>query len=302
MSWQSSAKNLIISSHVAPAVYSLATKPFAKKLRHLKDEKLPEKFKKVTAVVPNYNYARFLPRRIESILSQTYPVSELIILDDASTDDSDEVIKSLIKKYQKEYKNIRFIYRKNKENTGKPIVQWKKAFRLSSGNFIWICEADDYCDNDFLASLMPTFEKDKDVVLAYSNSVAVNTKNRILSYDFAMHSGKLKNDHWRRSYIADGKKEIEEFLKYRCTIPNVSAVVFRNKTSIPFLKYLSAAEEFAQVGDWYFYLKVLSHGKIAFKKSARNFFRIGRGSVTAKSKNTKNLEEEIDWIHKHFEI
>ena len=45
---------------------------------------------KVTAVIPNYNYERFLNERIDSILFQTYPVNELIILDDCSTDKSVE--------------------------------------------------------------------------------------------------------------------------------------------------------------------------------------------------------------------
>ena len=43
---------------------------------------------KVSIIVPNYNHARFLPRRIESILRQSYQDFELILLDDCSTDDS----------------------------------------------------------------------------------------------------------------------------------------------------------------------------------------------------------------------
>ena len=52
---------------------------------------------KVTAVIPNYNYERFLNERIDSILFQTYPVNELIILDDCSTDKSVELIESRIR-------------------------------------------------------------------------------------------------------------------------------------------------------------------------------------------------------------
>ena len=48
--------------------------------------------KKVSAIVPNFNYARFLKDRIYSILNQTYPVYELIMLDDASTDNSVQII------------------------------------------------------------------------------------------------------------------------------------------------------------------------------------------------------------------
>ncbi len=47
---------------------------------------------KVSIIVPNYNYARFLDMRMESVLSQTYQDFELILLDDASSDDSKIVL------------------------------------------------------------------------------------------------------------------------------------------------------------------------------------------------------------------
>ena len=46
----------------------------------------------VSVVIPNYNYARYLTRRIESVLQQTFTDYELILLDDASTDGSVEVL------------------------------------------------------------------------------------------------------------------------------------------------------------------------------------------------------------------
>src|SRR5690242_5778599 len=46
---------------------------------------------RVTAVIPNYNHARFLAQRIESVLNQTYPDLAVLYLDDASTDNSAEI-------------------------------------------------------------------------------------------------------------------------------------------------------------------------------------------------------------------
>lgn len=51
-----------------------------------------EKEVQVSVIVPNYNYARYLPMRIESILNQTFTDFELILLDDASTDESVSVL------------------------------------------------------------------------------------------------------------------------------------------------------------------------------------------------------------------
>ena len=115
-----------------------------------------------------------------------------------------------------------------------------------------------------------------------------------------MHAGKLNKTHFKRSYVNDGKKEIKEVLLQRCTIPNVSAVVFRNKKDIPFDKYLEEAKRFTQVGDWYFYLKVLSHGKIAFSRQSLNFFRLSGTSVTSKSRNSSEHLKEIEQIKNIF--
>jgi glycosyltransferase involved in cell wall biosynthesis len=48
----------------------------------------------VTVITPNYNHARYLPKRLDSTLDQTFRDFELIILDNASTDNSREVIES----------------------------------------------------------------------------------------------------------------------------------------------------------------------------------------------------------------
>ena len=66
--------------------------------------------KTVAAIIPNYNYADFIIERIDSILEQTYPVSELIILDDASTDNTTKIIKE----YDKKIKNKQYLF--SKEN------------------------------------------------------------------------------------------------------------------------------------------------------------------------------------------
>lgn len=295
MNWKNNLKNLYITSNFIPRIYSFFTKPFSRNLRHIEKVTTSQTKYSVSAVIPNYNYANFLENRINSILSQTYPVSEIIILDDASTDNSNKIIKDFVTRIKKSFPEINIIYERNLKNSGKPIAQWQKAFSLAHGDFVWIAEADDYSDKNFLMSVMSAFD-DKNVVLSYSNSVAINKNGYILSYDFAMHAGKLNKSHFSHSYINDGKKEIEEYLIHRCTIPNVSAVVFRKRKDIPFNKYLEEAKQFIQVGDLYFYIQVLSHGKIAFSRQALNYFRLSGASVTSKSRNSKEHFAEIEKV------
>ena len=94
---------------------------------------------RVTVVTPNYNHARYLPERIDSILAQTFQDFELLILDNASTDDSREVIGSYAR-----HQNVRAIF--NAENNGSPYKQWKLGLSQTKGEYIWFAESDDYAD------------------------------------------------------------------------------------------------------------------------------------------------------------
>ena len=77
---------------------------------------------RVSVIVPNYNHARFLPKRIESILNQTFQDFELILLDDCSTDDS----RSILSSYASDPRvTIEF----NKVNSGSTFKQWNKGVR-----------------------------------------------------------------------------------------------------------------------------------------------------------------------------
>lgn len=79
----------------------------------------------VSVVVPNYNYKRYLNLRIQSILQQTYQNIELILLDDASTDGSEEVLSD----YQDHAKVSHILL--NEHNTGNPFKQWFKGMQLA---------------------------------------------------------------------------------------------------------------------------------------------------------------------------
>src|SRR6187431_17527 len=96
---------------------------------------------KVSVIIPNYNHADFLMQRIVSILNQTYQDFELIILDDCSSDKSREIIEH----YRTHPKVSHIVY--NAENSGSTFKQWKLGLDYAKGDWIWIAESDDYCEN-----------------------------------------------------------------------------------------------------------------------------------------------------------
>ena len=254
--------------------------------------------KKVSVIVPNYNYGKYLRKRLLSILKQTYPIHELIVLDDASTDGSAEMARSMVLDLNAQNPNLNVRFVGNKKNSGKAMLAWKQGLELVTGDYVWIAEADDLCSRRFLEEVMKGFE-DPEVVLSYSESMIINGMGVMMAPNFRWSRDKEKSGHYKKSYIKDGRTEIEEIMAIRCTIPNVSAVVFR-KDAIR-AKDLEKALEFSQVGDWYLYVKVLENGKISYNRKALNKFRIHGGSKTAESKKDSKHYEEVVWMHEYLE-
>jgi glycosyltransferase involved in cell wall biosynthesis len=88
----------------------------------------------ISVVMTVYNEERFLPIAIESILRQTFENFELIIIDDASTDHTSDVLK--------QYMDERIILLRNEQNSG-PYVSANKGISIAKGEFIARHDADD---------------------------------------------------------------------------------------------------------------------------------------------------------------
>lgn len=259
--------------------------------------------KKVSVVIPNYNYARYIRKRIWSVVRQTYPIHELIVLDDASTDGSVKIIEKELVRVRQKHPDLKVQFVKSEQNSGKAMAAWKKGFELATGDFVWIAEADDLCSRKFLVEAMRGFN-DPDVVLSYTESRIINSWGMMVAPDFRWSRDREKTGHYNSSYIKDGTREIKEIMAVRCTIPNVSGVVFRREKK--FLKYLDEALRFSQAGDWYFYAKILEDGKISYNRKALNHFRVHGGSKTGRTKNDKKHLQEIrkmqDYFRKKYDL
>ena len=196
---------------------------------------------------------------------QTYPIHELIILDDCSTDNSVNKIEEIIKKHPDV--NIKFV--KNEKNSGSVFSQWQKAFSLSTGDYVWIAEADDSCSHYFLENVMKGFDS-PNVVLSYAESMRIDENNKIISSSCRDWMLAVSSVKWNKSYINSGINEIQNALAICNTIPNVSAVVFKKSNQV---EIIEEAKKFKISGDWYIYYKLLSNGDIAYCSKSLNYFR-----------------------------
>ncbi|MCC9168233.1 glycosyltransferase family 2 protein [Pontibacter harenae] len=208
---------------------------------------------KVSVIIPNYNHARFLEQRIDSVLAQSFKDYEVIILDDCSTDNS----KDVIERYRNHFKVSHIVY--NTKNSGSPFSQWRKGVELAEGKYIWIAESDDYSDTLFLETLLPEFT-DANVGIAFCSSHWID--------DF----GLIKDDLsiYKKSFKASGQKIYINEMVYNCTIQNVSSAIIRKSVISNLLNKLTT---FKYCGDWILYSDILTRSILSFNESKLNYFR-----------------------------
>lgn len=245
---------------------------------------LGEHFEKVSVVIPNYNYSQYLQERIDSVLQQTYPIFEVILLDDKSRDNSVEIMRQ----YEKDYPFQVKVY-ENAVNSGNVFVQWEKGCSLAKGDYIWIAEADDLAKPEFVKSLMEVMEQDENVVIGYTQSYMMDENGKITADNYFCYTDDVDNEIWKHDYVCEAKEEIAKRLASKNTIPNVSALILKKQD---FTMMFQEAKKFRVAGDWAFYVQVLEQGgKLAFVAESLNYHRRHSNSVTTDLKAQQHFDE-----------
>ena len=106
---------------------------------------------KITVIVPAYNVEKYISRCIDSILDQTYQNLEIIIVDDGSTDRTDEIID----KYSDEHDNIITVHQPNAGVTSARL----KGLATSTGDYIGFVDSDDYIEPEMYERLIGNANK-----------------------------------------------------------------------------------------------------------------------------------------------
>jgi len=237
----------------------------------------------VTAIVPAYNHATYLDERIGSILTQTRPVAEIIVLDDASTDGSAERLAAWQARSPVPFRLV-----VNAANSGSTFRQWQAGLALAASDLVWFAESDDSCAPDLLARLVPAF-RDPEVVLSYAESAVISPDGGWRSDSYRFYTDDLDPRRWEKGYVVEGSDEIEDALAIKNTIPNASAALFRRGA---ITAVIADAAKRRYCGDWAAYLGVLQRGRVAYHAEALNRHRQSDGSVTRSGEAGETLARE----------
>jgi hypothetical protein len=252
---------------------------------------------RISVAVPSYNYARYLGARLASVFAQTYPVAEVIVLDDASGDDSLAVARATAAEWGRD---IRVIV--NERNSGSAFRQWRRAAELARGDFLWIAEADDSADPHFLARLAEAVAAADDPVLAFTDSRSVDAENRPVwpnyrdYYAAAAGEGALARDD---VFLAFGFAQ--RFLGERNLILNTSAVLWRRASLLAALTRCDAElPAYHVAGDWRLYLEALTAeaaSNVVYVAAPLNVHRRHAASATRQLDPARHVDE-IRRIHR----
>lgn len=125
-------------------------------------------YKLVSVVISNYNYGHFLAGAIDSILSQSYPAIEVIVVDDASTDHSGQILNDYLGR-------VKVV--QQPDNQGQ-ISAYNHGFALATGEIVIFLDADDQFRPGAIAKIVSTFAEDKDIVKVHWRARLVDASGR----------------------------------------------------------------------------------------------------------------------------
>jgi glycosyltransferase involved in cell wall biosynthesis len=242
--------------------------------------------RKISVVVPNFNYAHFLRSRLNSVFNQTHPIFEVIVLDDASTDASLELIEGIVAESGRRMKVV-----PSRSNSGSVFRQWAKGCHRARGDFVWIAEADDLVEPEFLERLAP--QLNDSVAYGFSDSTLIDGDGHVIDESYRFYYRLAGAALMESDFVVPGETFILECLAERNLVLNVSAVVW-NRTRLR--KALRAGLRdlltYKLTGDWHLYVTTaLSDGQVAYVAQPLNIHRRHDSSVTSSLGKRRHIEE-----------
>lgn len=214
---------------------------------------------KVSIIIPTYNRANYLRQAIESALAQDYEDLEVIVADNASTDEINKVIA--------DYKSDnRFHYFRNDENIGM-VNNWRKAvFEYSNGDYFLILSDDDcLLDNNYLTKAINLLKTNSDVVIVYANGY-INDEDLKKTVSLTLPFNAVEDG--KKVFLSRGTVKPQDF-----TLCNI---LFNRALAI---KLKAFSNEYNLACDSELFLKMCLYGKVGVVKDYVSVYRIHSGNL-----------------------
>jgi hypothetical protein len=225
--------------------------------------------RRASIVIDNYNYGRFLEESIDSALAQTYPNTEVVVVDDGSTDDSPEIVRG----YGSRIVSVL------KENGGQASA-FNAGFARSSGEIVIFLDADDVLRPTALEAAAPLFEDDAVVTVQWRLTV-IDGSGKVTKRQIPQHRpphGDLRETALRRG---------PDVFRWSPTSGTAWSRSYLDQV-------LPAPEELYRYAmDTHLFQLAPFFGKVAALESSESFYRLHGGNdsrtIGFENKLTRNL-------------
>jgi hypothetical protein len=269
-------------------------------------QRLDASLMRISILVPNYNYADYLNERLGSLFAQQYPVFEIIVLDDASSDASAAEIQRCAERWKRDLRLIA-----NRQNSGSVFAQWARGVREARGELIWIAEADDLAEPQFLPALAPRFAADPQLTLAFCDSAQIDSQGHQLADSYAEYCNLDTELDFRTDFSLDARDFLRQGLSVKNPLLNVSGVLLRREPLMKAMERLgwlpqgddqqatsAKTHQWRIAGDWRLYIELCRlGGRVTYLAQALNQHRRHQASVVGRHQLEDHIEE-IRRIHR----
>lgn len=234
----------------------------------------------VSVCLLTYNQEKYIEDNLKSLLSQTYNKMELIILDDASDDSTQEIIKSYKDKLDEKFIEVKFIF--HSVNSGNIPQNVNEMLSKASGEYIKEFAGDDIMLADCVERLVEVAESNEEIMVVHSNGYIENETYRYGNE----HSWRLFRDY------SEGCEKGNVFLRLMYTNSVLAPTALIRSSVFEKLGYYDEKIDFEDYDMW---LKIaVNGGKFYYIDSPLVAYRRTKNSLTFVSKGN----EEVKTLYK----
>lgn len=168
----------------------------------------PARSPRVSVCIPTFNRAGMLRHSIESVLAQSFEDFELIVSDNGSTDETEQVVRS--------FDDPRIVYTRNPKNLG-ILKNWNLCLAQAKGEFITFLPDDDLMMPENVAAKAGVLASDENLGLVHSKYDVIDKQGRVIR----------QNENYGPDRTGDGRDSLEEILLGMYCPMNAPTVMFR---------------------------------------------------------------------------
>ena len=226
---------------------------------------------KVSIIVPVYNVEQYLEKCLESLVNQTLKEIEIILINDGSPDNSEEIIKKYLKKYKD-----KIVYIK-KENEGQGEAR-NQALKIAKGEYVTFVDSDDYVNTQMLEILYKKIkEENADIVATTKHIELIDNQEIIKNYN-------MFNEEEHKNYILNNSGPCGKLIK--------TEIITKNNLYFPKLR---AYEDISIVPLWGIYAN-----KIVFIDEPFYYYLIREGSTMKQTQYNEKLTHIYESLDKLY--